>query len=78
MLSPLAPQGMAGTEDTPPLDLAGDAVSPEEDAFLMQQASQSVDPNRWISQPQVRGRYGLWRDGRSEPDLPKPTWAWGR
>ena len=37
-------QGAAGTEDIPPLDPAGDAVSPEEDAFLMQQASQSVDP----------------------------------
>ena len=41
---PSGPQGVAGTEDTPPLDPAGDAVSPEEDAFLMQQASQPVDP----------------------------------
>ena len=38
------PQGVAGTEDAPPLDPAGDAISPEEDAFLMQQASQPVDP----------------------------------
>ena len=38
------PQGTAGTEDVPPLVPAGDAVSPEEDAFLMQQASQPVDP----------------------------------
>ena len=38
------PQGVAGTEDTPPLDPTGDAVSPEEDTFLMQQASQSTDP----------------------------------
>ena len=41
---PSEPQGAAGTKDIPPLDPAGDAVSPEEDAFLMQQASQPVDP----------------------------------
>ena len=33
---PSGPPGAAGTEDTPPLDPTGDAVSPEEDAFLMQ------------------------------------------
>ena len=43
-VEPSGPQGVAGTEDISPLDPAGDAVSPEEDAFLMQQASQSVDP----------------------------------
>ena len=32
---PSGPQEAAGTEDIPPLDPAGDAVSPEEDAFLM-------------------------------------------
>ena len=41
---PSGPQGVAGTEDAPPLDPAGDAISPEEDAFLMQQASQPIDP----------------------------------
>ena len=41
---PSGPQGVADTEDIPPLDPAGDAVSPEEDALLMQQASQPVDP----------------------------------
>ena len=41
---PSGPQGAAGTEDIPPLDPAGDAISPEEDAFLMQQASQPIDP----------------------------------
>ena len=41
---PSGPPGAAGTEDTPPLDPTGDAVSPEEDTFPMQQASQSVDP----------------------------------
>ena len=48
---PSGPQGAADTEDIPPLDPAGDAVSPEEDAFLMQQASQSIDPTAG-SQPQ--------------------------
>ena len=43
-VEPSGPPGVAGTEDIPPLDPAGDAVSPEEDAFLMQQASQSIDP----------------------------------
>ena len=48
---PSGPQGAAGTEDIPPLDPAGDAVSPEEDAFLMQQASQSVDPTAGSHSP---------------------------
>ena len=43
-VEPSGPQGADGTEDTPSLDPAGDAVSLEEDAFLMQQASQSTDP----------------------------------
>ena len=41
---PSGPQGAAETEEVPPLVSAGDAVSPKEDAFLMQQASQPVDP----------------------------------
>ena len=41
---PSGPQGAAETEEVTPLVPAGDAVSPEEDAFLMQQASQPVDP----------------------------------
>ena len=40
---PSDPHGEADTEGPPPLDPVGDAVSPEEDAFLMQLASQSVD-----------------------------------
>ena len=75
---PSDPHGEADTEGPPPLDPVGNAVSPEEDAFLMQPASQSVDPICWISQPQERDRYSLGRDGRVEPDLPEPTWAWGR
>ena len=50
-VEPSGPQGAAGTEDIPPLDLAGDAVSPEEDAFLMQQASQSIDPTAGSHSP---------------------------
>ena len=41
---PSDPQGVANTEGAPPLDSAGDAVSPKEDALLMQQAPQSKDP----------------------------------
>ena len=41
---PSGPQGAAETEDVPPLVPTGDAISPEEDAFLMQQACQPVDP----------------------------------
>ena len=41
---PSGPQGVAETEDAPPPAPIGDAVSPEEDAFLMQQASQPLDP----------------------------------
>ena len=41
---PSGPQGAAETEEVPPQAPAGDAVSPEEDALLMQQASQPVDP----------------------------------
>ena len=41
---PSEPQGAAETEEVPPRVSAGDAVSPKEDAFLMQQASQPVDP----------------------------------
>ena len=48
---PSGPEGAADTEDTPPLDPTGEAVSPEEDAFLMQQASQSKDPTAGSHSP---------------------------
>ena len=48
---PTDPQGAADTEDIPPLDPAGDAVSPEEDAFLMQLASQAEDPTAGSHSP---------------------------
>ena len=38
------PRGEAKTEGLPPLVSAGDAVSPEEDALLMQPAPQPEDP----------------------------------
>ena len=41
---PSGPHGEADTEGLPPLDSVGDAVSPKEDAFLMQPASQPEDP----------------------------------
>ena len=50
-VEPSCSQGTASTEDTPLLDPAGDAVSPEEDTFLMQQASQSVDPTAGSHSP---------------------------
>ena len=42
---PSGPQGVAETEEVPPLVSAGDAVSPEEDTFLMQPASCNRHPN---------------------------------
>ena len=48
---PSGPQGAAETEEVPPLVPAGDAISPEEDAFLMQQASQPVDPTAGSHSP---------------------------
>ena len=48
---PSGPQGAADTKDIPPLDPTCDAVSPEEDALLMQQASQSEDPNAGSHSP---------------------------
>ena len=41
---PSGPSGEADTEGPPPLACAEDAVSPEEDALLMQPASQPKDP----------------------------------
>ena len=51
---PSGPQGVADTEDIPPLDPAGDAVSPEEDAFLMQPTSQSEDPTAGSHSPRSK------------------------
>ena len=68
---PSGPQGMAGTEDIPPLDPAGDAVSPEEDAFLMQQASQPVDPATGSHSP--RSEAGTVSGKMAELSLTSPS-----
>ena len=41
---PSEPQGAVETKEVPPGASTGDAVSPEEDAFLMQHATQPGDP----------------------------------
>ena len=41
---PSGPHGEANIEGLPPLVSAGDAISPEEDALLMQPAPQPEDP----------------------------------
>ena len=51
---PSDPQGEADTEGIPPSDPTGDAVSPEEDTFLMQQASQSEDPTAGSHSPRSK------------------------
>ena len=48
---PSDPHGEADAEGPPPLNTIGDAVSPEEDAFLMQPASQSEDPTAGSHSP---------------------------
>ena len=48
---PSDPHGEADTEGPSPLVPIGDAVSPEEDAFLMQLASQSIDPTAGSHSP---------------------------
>ena len=68
---PSGPQGVAGTEDAPPLDPTGDAVSPEEDAFLMQQASQPVDPAAGSHSP--RSKAGTVSGGMVELSLTSPS-----
>ena len=52
-VEPSGPQGAASTEGIPPLDPTGDAVSPEEDTFLMQQASQPIDPTTGSHSPRI-------------------------
>ena len=48
---PSGPHGEADTEGPPPLVSAGDAVSLEEDALLMQPASQPEDPTTGSHSP---------------------------
>ena len=67
---PSGPQGAAETEEVPPLVSAGDAVSPEEDAFLMQQASQPVDPAAGSHSP--RSKAGTISGEMAELSLTSP------
>ena len=68
---PSGPQGVAETEDVPPLVPTGDAVSPEEDAFLMQQASQPVDPAAGSHSP--RSEAGMVSGEMAELSLTSPS-----
>ena len=68
---PSRPQGLAVTEEVPPLVSAGDAVSPKEDAFLMQQASQPVDPAAGSHRP--RSEAGTISGEMAELSLTSPS-----
>ena len=68
---PSDPQGAAGTEDISPLDPTGDAVSPEEDTFLMQQASQTIDPTAGSHSP--RSEAGMVSGEMADLSLTSPS-----
>ena len=68
---PSGPQRVAKTEDTPPPVPIGDAMSPEEDAFLMQQASQPVDPATGSHSP--RSEAGMVSGEMAELSLTSPS-----
>ena len=68
---PSDPQGEADTEGIPPLDPAGDAVSPEEDTFLMQPASQSEDPTTGSHSP--RSETGMVLGEMADLSLTSPS-----
>ena len=65
------PHGEANTEDIPPLLSTGDAVSPEEDALLMQQAPQPEDPAAGSQSP--RSETGTVSGGMAELCLTSPS-----
>ena len=68
---PSGPQGAAETEEVPPLVPAGDAISSEEDAFLIQQASQPVDPTAGSRSP--RSEAGTVSGEMAELSLTSPS-----
>ena len=68
---PSGPQEAAETKEVPPLVSAGDAVSPKEDAFLMQQASQAVDPAAGSHSP--RSEAGTVSGEMAELSLTSPS-----
>ena len=65
------PHGEAETEGLPPLVSAGDAVSLEEDALLMQQAPQPEDPVAGSHSP--RSETGMVSGGMAELCLTSPS-----
>ena len=68
---PSGPRGEADTEGLPPLVSAGDAVSPEEDALLMQLAPQPEDPVAGSHNP--RSETGMVLGGMAELCLTSPS-----
>ena len=68
---PSDPCGEADTEGPPPLDPIGNAVSPEEDTFLMQPASQSEDPTAGSHSP--RSETGTDSGEMAELSLTSPS-----
>ena len=68
---PSDPHGEADTEGPPPLASVGDAVSPKEDALLMQQASQPKDPAAGSHSP--RSETGMVSGEMAELSLTSPS-----
>ena len=68
---PSDPCGEADTKGPPPLASAGDAVSPEEDTLLMQQASQPKDPAAGSHSP--RSETGTVSGEMAELSLTSPS-----
>ena len=68
---PSATHGEADTKGPPPLTSAEDAVSPEEDALLMQQASQPEDPAAGSHSP--RSETGTVSGEMAELSLTSPS-----
>ena len=60
-VEPSGPQGVAGTEDIPLLDPTGDAVSPEEDTFLMSRHPNPQIQPMDLTAPGVRAVQSLGR-----------------
>ena len=68
------PHGEADTEGLPPLVSTGDAISPEEDALLMQPAPQPEDPAAGSHSP--RSETGTVSGGMAELCLTSPSHPW--
>ena len=68
---PSGPSGEADTEGLPPPDSVEDAISPKEDAFLMQPASQPKDPAAGSHSP--RSQTGTVSGEMAELSLTSPS-----